>query len=280
MPVSRRMILSLASVATLNGGLCATAWAGQKRLLFPAPDIAPVTLPPDGELWQLRDAEGVAVHALAFLPPGARRVVVGFHGNGEVMEWSVARARRFLRAGVGVVLVEYRGYGRSRGENIVPSEPGFYADGETVLAELRRRGFGPSAVTLWGTSIGTGVASEMAARGHGSALVLVCPFTSLVAMGRKLAPFLPVSLLLRDRFDTLAKAPNLRIPALVVHGTEDELIPLAMGRAVAEALPNARFVEVQGGHHNDLYEREDVLATLVAFLHADSAGTVVAPAAD
>jgi uncharacterized protein len=266
MPVSRRMILSLAGAATLYGGLCATAWAGQKKLLFPAPDIAPVALPPDGQLWELKDPQGVAVHALAFLPPGVKRVVVGFHGNGEVMEWSVARARRFLRAGVGVVLVEYRGYGRSRGENIVPSEPGFYADGEAVIQELQRRGFGPSAVTLWGTSIGTGVASEMAARGHGSALVLVCPFTSLVAMGRKLAPFLPVSLLLRDRFDTLAKAPNLRLPALVVHGTDDELIPIAMGRAVAAALPHARFVQVEGGHHNDLYERDDVVALLVSFV--------------
>ena len=115
MPVSRRIILSLASVASLYGGLCATAWAAQKRLLFPAPDISPVVLPADGELLALDDPQGVRVHALAFLPPGAKRIVVAFHGNGEVMEWSVARARRLVREGLGVVLVEYRGYGRSRG---------------------------------------------------------------------------------------------------------------------------------------------------------------------
>lgn len=266
MPVSRRIILSLASVASLYGGLCATAWAAQKRLLFPAPDISPVVLPADGELIVLDDPQGVRVHALAFLPPAVKRVVVAFHGNGEVMEWSVARARRLVREGLGVVLVEYRGYGRSRGP--VSSEAGFYADAATVLDELGRRGFGPTEIAVWGTSIGTGVAAEMAYRGRASALVLACPFTSLVAMGKRLAPFLPVGLLLQDRFDTLQKAPSITMPALVIHGSADELIPVAMGEAVAAALPHGRFVRVDGGHHNDLYERQEVMDALLAFLRA------------
>ena len=137
-----------------------------------------------------------------------------------------------------------------------------------MLDELARRGFGPSAITVWGTSIGTGVAAEMAYRGRASAMVLACPFTSLVAMGKRLAPFLPVGLLLRDRFETLVKAPSITIPSLVVHGSADELIPVAMGEAVAGALPNARFVRVEGGHHNDLYEREEVMSALLAFLRA------------
>jgi hypothetical protein len=262
------VLLSLASVASVYGGLCATAFVAQKRLLFPAPDVSPVVLPADGELLVLSDPTGVRVHALAFLPKGATRVVVAFHGNGEIMEWSVARARRLLRDGLGVVLVEYRGYGRSRGAE--PSEAGFYADASAVLDELGRRGFGASAIVLWGTSIGTGVASEMAARGRAGALVLVCPFTSLVAMGRRLAPFLPVSLLIRDRFDTLGKAGSISIPTLVLHGSADELIPVAMGEAVAKALPRGRFVLVEGGHHNDLYERADVMGELTAFLRAPS----------
>ena len=266
MTVSRRVIVSLASLGSIYGGLCATAWAAQSRLLFPSPQIAPTAVPLDGELLTLADAHGSRVHALAFLPAAARRVVVAFHGNGEIMEWGVARARRLVREGYGVVLVEYRGYGRSRPG--VPSEAGFYADAEAVLAALASRGVAPASVVLWGTSIGTGVAAEMARRGAGGALILVSPFTSITAIGKRLAPFLPVSLLLRDRFDTAAKAPFIDLPALVIHGTHDELIPIAMGEEVAASLPLARFVRVEGGHHNDLYEREDVMAALLAFLRS------------
>ena len=91
-----------------------------------------------------------------------------------------------------------------------------------MFAELASRGVGPSRVALLGESLGTGVSTEMAVRGRGASLVLVTPYSSIVAMGVHFAPWLPVTLLLRERFDTLGKAPRIAGPVLVVHGTDDE----------------------------------------------------------
>ena len=109
---------------------------------------------------------------------------------------------------------------------------------------------------LFGESLGTGVAAEMAARGRGAALVLVTPYTSIPDIGEHLTsrfPILPVRLLMREQFATLEKAPRIAVPALVLHGTDDEVVPFAMGQRVAAALPRGRLVSVPGGHHNDLF---------------------------
>jgi pimeloyl-ACP methyl ester carboxylesterase len=137
--------------------------------------------------------------------------------------------REFVRRGLGVVLCEYRGYGLSSGTDF--DEQGFYRDAEAVLDHLAQQGIGPDRVVLFGESLGTGVAAEMAARGRGAALVLVTPYTSIPDMGEHVTarlPTLPVRLLMRERFATLDKAPPITVPALVLHGTDDEVVPYAM----------------------------------------------------
>jgi pimeloyl-ACP methyl ester carboxylesterase len=99
------------------------------------------------------------------------------------------------------------------------------------------------------------VAAEMARLGRGSTLVLVSPFTSLVDAAASHYGFLPMSLLIPDRFDTLAKAAAIHIPTLVVHGDRDDVIPFAQGQAVATAIAGARFVPIAGAMHGDIYGR-------------------------
>jgi hypothetical protein len=107
-------------------------------------------------------------------------------------------------------------------------------------------------VALLGWSLGTGIASEMAFRGHGGRLVLLSPFTSITAMGQLLVPILPARAILAHRLDTLEKAPQIRQPTLVIHGEDDTLIPIAMGTEVAAALPHGELIRVRGGGHADL----------------------------
>ena len=233
--------------------LVIAAWALYPRLLYPAPRSDKYA-PAEGKLLTLRAKDGTVVHATLLSLPTAGPVLVYFHGNGVVMGDMLWMAREFARRGLGVVLCEYRGYGLSSGPS--PSEAGLYEDAEAVLDDLALRGVGPDRVALFGESLGTGVAAEMAARGRGASLVLVTPYTSMPDMGDRLTaslPILPVRLLMRERFATLEKAPRITVPALVVHGTDDELIPHEMGRRVALALPRARLVSVPGGHHNDLF---------------------------
>ena len=220
------------------------------RWLYPAPQHD-ANAPAEGELLTLRASDGATVHATAFSLRDAAEVLVYFHGNGVVMGDVLWVAREFVRRGLGVVLCEYRGYGLSAGS--APGEAGLYADAESVLTALSQRGVGPERVALFGESLGTGVAAEMAARQRGSALILVTPYTSIPQVAARFVVGLPVRLLMRERFDTLAKAPKIATPTLVLHGTADEVIPYSFGVGVANALPHGLLVTVPGAHHNDIF---------------------------
>lgn len=236
--------------------LCVVARVTYPRVLFPAPRLerAPPLDDPSARVVDLPHADGSRTVALHYpAPPGARTVVV-FHGNGETMFDNVGHAVELKHRGLGVLLVEYRGYGTVHGA--APTESMLYEDGEAAIAHLAREQVPSERIALWGWSLGSGVAAEMARRGHGSRLVLLAPFTSITDMGRRLVPILPVSLLMTHRLDTLSKAGAIKQPTLVVHGDADELIPLSMGEAVASAIPGAELVRVAGGHHADLLYSE------------------------
>jgi len=236
-------------------GLCAAARLAYRVLLYPAPADPPLESPPGASLLVLQAADGATVHALQFPPSAeAATTLVLFHGNGETIGAGVDLAAGLQRRGLGVVLVEYRGYGASKASG-PPSEAGIYADAAAVLASLSAQGVPRERVALMGISLGTGVASEMASRGLGASLVLVSPYTSITEMAQRTVRILPAALVCPDKFDTLGKAGGIRVPTLVIHGDRDEVIPVAMGRAVAGAIREARLRVVPGGHHNDLFER-------------------------
>src|SRR4051812_20143551 len=152
--------------------LILAARALYRRVLYPAPQTDPHA-PGEGSLLTLKATDGASVHAIEFAAPKVAPVIVYFHGNGVVMGDDLWMAREFGRRGLGVVLCEYRGYGLSSG--IRPDEDGLYQDAEAVLAALAARGVGPERIVLFGESLGTGVAAEMALRGRGSSLVLITP---------------------------------------------------------------------------------------------------------
>ncbi|MBI3724866.1 alpha/beta hydrolase, partial [bacterium] len=110
----------------------------------------------------------------------------------------------------------------------------------------------PERLVIYGHSLGTAVATELALRRPAAALVLESPFTSMTEMVRRAVPFLDPKDLVSERYDTVGKAPRLEVPLLVIHGTRDRTIPFSMGRAVFDAAPEPkRFLEVPGGGHVD-----------------------------
>jgi fermentation-respiration switch protein FrsA (DUF1100 family) len=233
--------------------LCLVARLGYPRMLFPAPklDRTPVLDDPSARIVTLPHpdgSKGIAIHFPA--PTPTARTVVVFHGNGETAFHNVDYGSELHRRGLGVLLVEYRGYGTTYGPS--PTEDGLYEDGEAAIAFLKRELVPADRIALWGWSLGTSVAAEMASRGHGARLVLLAPFTSMTEMGKRFAPFLPVSILMKHRLDTLSKTSAIKQPTIVVHGDADELIPFAMGEAVARGIGGAKLVRVAGGHHADL----------------------------
>jgi pimeloyl-ACP methyl ester carboxylesterase len=212
----------------------------QTAVIFPAPPQGREPAYPDNL---------VQTPGATFLYFEGKKVVAYFHGNGEDLADSVPMISLLRSLGMGVLAVEYPGYGIADGS---PSERGAYAAAESALLWLRaEREIGPERVVLLGQSLGTGVASEMAKRGFGARLVLISPFTSVTEMARRTFPLFPASFV-RHPFDTEAKAPAIALPVLIIHGTEDEVVPFAMGERLASSFPHAQLIPIAGGQHNDL----------------------------
>jgi len=189
-----------------------------------------------------------------FAPPQDKngKIVVYYHGNAGHIGYRAGKARHFIEAGYGILLLEYRGFARNPGR---PSEEGFYKDGRAALRWLEREGYSPAQYVLYGESIGSGVAVEMARAIQPRYLILEAPFTSAADVAKRAYFFLPVDLLMKDRYDNIDKIKNITSSLLIVHGDEDEVIHQSQGRSLYEAANHPKeFVSINGGHHANLYE--------------------------
>jgi pimeloyl-ACP methyl ester carboxylesterase len=245
---TRLLLIALGALALGYLLLCVLVWAGQRALMFPAPHAS---IPLPGGRGYARVEEGVLL--VRAPPQQAAPWVVYFHGNGEQLSDLEGTADALQARGLGFLGVEYPGYGWAEG---APTEEGIYAAARSALAWLEKeQGVGPGRVVLLGRSLGSGVAVQMAQEGRGARLVLVSPYTSMGDMAAAVFPWLPGRLLVRDRFDSLSKVARLRVPTLVVHGTQDEVVPVVQGRRLAAAIAGGQALWVEGAGHNDVLER-------------------------
>ncbi|HEY6547397.1 MAG TPA: alpha/beta hydrolase, partial [Vicinamibacteria bacterium] len=201
---------------------------------------------------QARAEDGVGVHGW-FLPGrNARLSVLLSNGNAGNISHRLDRAMLLQRTfPADVLLFDYRGYGASEG---APDEAGTYRDAQAAYNWLRARGHPPERIVLFGESLGSAVALQLALDVPARGLVLESPFASIPEMARAVYPFLPLWPFVRTRYDNLAKAPRLRLPLLVLHGDRDEIVPFNQGRRVFEAAPEPkRFFAIPGAGHNDTY---------------------------
>lgn len=180
-------------------------------------------------------------------PIGRAPVIVFFYGNAGTLSDFTAVGRRLHDEGYGILLASYRGYDGNSGS---PSEEGLMDDARAILKSLPRD-HGP--VVLWGQSLGSGVAARMAAEGRANALILQSPYTAVVDVAARRFPVYPVRWVMKDRFDTFSLAPKIRVPVLILHGTEDDVVPFDMGETLSRRFgTQARFIPIPGRGHNDL----------------------------
>lgn len=238
----------------------------QRRFIFaaPGPTVAPVA--PGARRLDLATGAGWSVAALHWPAPRGHRTVVHFHGNGEQLAWQREMAEAWRAAGYGVVAMEYPGYGVMA--DVAPSEGALLRAAETLLQHLETSPETPSErLILQGFSLGTGVAIEMARRGHGGALVLLAPYTSMREMAAQRMPLWPTGLMLLDRFESASRAPGVRQPVLLLHGAEDTLILPEMSERLARRFRRAERAVIDGAGHNDLFARgtPEIVARLARF---------------
>jgi hypothetical protein len=253
----------LAALALAWLGLTALMFLGQRKLMY-FPDRARVSpaaagLPAVREL-ELATPDGerlIAWHGKA--RPG-RPTILYFHGNGGSLAARADRIRQLMAAGLGVLMPTYRGYGGSSGS---PTEAHNVADARLALAHLRGLGVPARSVVLYGESLGSGVAVQLAAAEEVAGVILDAPFTSAVDVAGLAYPWLPVRWAMLDRYDSAAHIGRVRAPLLVMHGERDAVIPLRLGRALFElANEPKRLVTFRHGNHSDLFQHGALQAVL------------------
>jgi fermentation-respiration switch protein FrsA (DUF1100 family) len=210
----------------------------------------------------LKTADGVRIFAWTVPPKPGKPVVLYFHGNGGSLAHRVARFRKLVDDGTGLVALSYRGYGGSDGS---PSEDGLIADGHATY-EFARATYPDAKIVLWGESLGTGVAVAIAAEKDVAAVILEAPFTSTADVAFSAYPFLPVRLLMKDQFRSDDRIGKVTAPVLIMHGVRDRIVPFRLGeRLFALANEPKQFVRFADGGHEDL-DRYDHLAAARKFI--------------
>jgi uncharacterized protein len=216
----------------------------------------------------LHTSDGLALLSW-YLPPqgvspnGERPVIAYFHGNGGYLAHRAERVQRFAREGYGLLMVEYRGYGGNPG---TPSEEGFYRDAAAAMAFLADSGIDPRRLVLYGESLGSAVAVQVAAEREVAAVVLESPFTSVAATAQYHYPYVPAALLVIDRFDTLSRIGRVGAPVLMLHGGHDTIVPARFGEELYAAAPEPkeRWFASDAGHED--LARFGALDAVVAFI--------------
>jgi fermentation-respiration switch protein FrsA (DUF1100 family) len=204
------------------------------------------------EVW-IAGADGVRVHGLYATVPGGLADLLYFHGNAGSLYDRLDLLELLVGSGFNVLMMDYRGYGKSEG---TPSEPALYDDARAAYRYLvEERDVPAERLVLFGSSLGSAVAIELATSEAAGALIVESAFTNVRELARLHYGWLPDALLrsLSHEFDSLAKVARLRTPVLYLHGTADDIVPLRMGRRLYEASPDPReWYEIRGAGHNDM----------------------------
>jgi uncharacterized protein len=225
----------------------------QARLIFypaPLPGRFRFNLGNNGQECFLQTTDGERINALFF--KGHRpEVILYFHGNaGNLSGWQFV-AEDFTTPGYNLMIIDYRGYGKSTGS---VSEHGLYNDAEAAYHFLLNdKGFKPSDIIIYGRSIGTGPAIQLASTYPCRGMVLEAPYVSLAKLANEKLPFLFPSFYLRFRFSNIQKINNVKNPVVFIHGDNDTLIPASHTEALYKKFTGPKKkVIVRGGSHNDL----------------------------
>ena len=155
------------------------------------------------------------------------KTILFLHGNAGSLENRIHKINHFKDMNVNFLLVAWRGFSGNKG---TPTEKGLYEDAESAVRWLKSKGVRENNIIVYGESLGTGVATEIAQNKNFAGIILESPFTSMIDAGKDKYPYLPVRLLLKDRYESNKKIKNINSPILIMHGKVDNIVPFLMGK--------------------------------------------------
>lgn len=207
------------------------------------------------EEFDLKTSDGAVLNALYFPVDNPKGLILYYHGNaGNLDRWGRI-VSYFPPQGYAVVVMDYRGYGKSQGKR---NEQALRKDALLFYGHAKDLGFTDDNIIVYGRSLGASLATYVASRENPSQLVLETPFYNLTDVAQHRFPFLPVQKLLKYRFPSNEFIKEVRCPVTIFHGTEDQVVPLDSGKKLFETIGEnpSRFYTIEGGRHNNLIEFE------------------------
>jgi uncharacterized protein len=265
----RTLLIGIAIAALcVYVGIASVLYVTQRSLMY-FPDTEHVTPTQAGlprvEEVALTAADGVGSTVWHVAPTNDKPIILYFHGNGGALHHRAERFKRLIAEGIGLVALEYRGFGGNSGS---PSEHGLIADAQTAYAFAAAR-YPAKQIVLWGESLGTGVAVAIAAEKPVGRVILEAPFTSTAAVASLHYWYMPVRLLMKDQFRSDERIGKVTAPLLILHGFQDKTVPYEMGEQMFELANQPKhIVKFLDGGHEDL-DANGALNAVARFLAGD-----------
>jgi len=159
------------------------------------------------------------------------KTLVIFHGNAGHLSNRIYKLNELYKLDINILLISWRGFSGNKGS---PTENNLYEDAEASIKWLNKKGVNNNQIILYGESLGSGVAVEVGKENNFNSIILESPFTSIENSAKIYYPYLPVKLLLKDRYDSINKIKMINTPILIMHGKKDDVIPFSMGKELFE----------------------------------------------
>jgi len=165
------------------------------------------------------------------------KTLVLFHGNAGHLSNRIYKLNELYKLNINILLISWRGFSGNKGS---PTEQNLYKDAEAAIKWLNEKNISNNEIILYGESLGSGVAVELGKKNNFSSIILESPFTSIENSAKIYYPYLPIRLLLKDRYDSISKIKMINTPILILHGDKDDVVPISMGKELFEKANNPK----------------------------------------
>ena len=193
------------------------------------------------------------------------KTILFLHGNAGTLENRIHKINHFKDMNINFIIVAWRGFSGNQGK---PTEEGLYEDARSAVRWLRAKGIKEENIIIYGESLGTGIATEIAQNKNFAGIILESPFTSMIDAGREKYPYLPVRFLLKDKYESNKKIKNIKSPILIMHGKIDNIVPFYMGKKMYELANEPKYFYFSEYDDHMLEYNENLLNTLKEFIHS------------
>ncbi|AIF81035.1 hypothetical protein I862_02360 [endosymbiont of Acanthamoeba sp. UWC8] len=210
----------------------------------------------------LTTKDGVKIQAWYKKPDTGKEMVIFYHGNSGHIPQRIDKLKELNAMGYGFIIPAWRGFGKSEG---FPTEKGILNDAEATIEFIKKEGYDLKKVIVIGESLGTGVATQMAAKHEFKGLLLITPYTTIQDRASEIYFYIPVKYLLKDNFDTINNISKVKVPVIIIHGDNDEIIPHTHSLKIIEKVNEPKKLIIYPGINHTNYDSKTVFTEMRNF---------------